>query len=54
MIKQKLVQYLIVLFTSAFLFSACSPKVSNSLVAATNLKKLSIEISDAKKEEEEN
>jgi len=43
MIKQKLAQYLIVLFTSAFLFSACSPKVSNSLVAATNIKKLSIE-----------
>jgi CubicO group peptidase (beta-lactamase class C family) len=43
MICKTAIRNFYILLTSAFFLSACSPKTNNSLVAATNLKKLSIE-----------
>jgi CubicO group peptidase (beta-lactamase class C family) len=46
MIRKIAIKYGYILISGALLISACSSKVNNSLVAATNLKKLSIEESN--------
>jgi CubicO group peptidase (beta-lactamase class C family) len=46
MIKKIAIRYVYTLLTGTLLISACSPKANNTLVAATNLKKLSIEESN--------